>query len=219
MAIFTRKYQRKNYYVEQGLLSANGYAVYEYAIVLEPHADLAETIAAEKKYYATTYQCPEALHIKPRITLVRFKQHELMEVHIIRQLTNIATAVNTFKVELKNYGSYPSHTIFIQVVSKVEIMDIVKSLKASQKLMKFDDEHKPHFLTAPHISIAGKLLPWQYEKSWAEYQHKHFHGRFIAEHVLLLKRKENTKMWQPVNTFSFKNMHTQPVQAALFPSK
>lgn len=219
MAIYTKKYQRKQHYVEQGLLTSKGYTVYEYAIVLEPHDELVTTITDEKKYYAGTYQYPEALHVKPRITLVRFKQHELMEVHITRQLNNITAAVDTFKVELKNYGSYPSHTIYINVVSKVQIMDIVKALKASQKLMKFDDEHKPHFLTEPHISIAGKLLPWQYEKSWLEYQHKHFHGRFVADHVLLLKRKEHTKMWQTVHTFSFQNIRTKPVQAALFPSK
>jgi len=101
-------------------------------------------------------------------------------------------------------------------VSKVQIMDIVKELKASQKLMKLDDENKPHFLTEPNISIARKLLPWQYEKSWLEYEHKHFHGRFIADHVLLLKRRENTKMWKTANRFDFENIKTAVKQGALF---
>ena len=95
-------------------------------------------------------------------------------------------------------------------------MDIVKELKASQKLMKLDDENKPHFLTEPNINIARKLLPWQYEKSWIEYEHKHFHGRFIADHVLLLKRRENTKMWKTANRFDFENIKTDVKQGALF---
>jgi 2'-5' RNA ligase len=222
MAIYTKKYQRKKYYVEQGLLTSSGYLVNEYAIVLQPHEELSNTIMEEKKVYAETYQCPEALQVRPRITLVHFKQHELMETHIVRLVKNITAALSEFKVELKNFGSFPSHTIYINVVSKVQIMDIIKELKASQKLMKLDDENKPHFLTDPNISIARKLLPWQYEKSWIEYEQKHFHGRFMADHVLLLKRRENTKMWKTANRFEFQNINTDVKQGALFaaaPSK
>jgi len=190
--------------------------VNEYALVLQPHEELCNTIMEKKKLYAETYQCPEALYVKPRITLVHFKQHELMETHITRLVKNITATLSDFKVELKNFGSFPSHTIYINVVSKVQIMDIVKELKASQKLMKLDDENKPHFLTEPNISIARKLLPWQYEKSWLEYEHKHFHGRFIANHVLLLKRRENTKMWKTANKFDFENIKTDVKQGALF---
>jgi len=216
MAIYTKKYQQKKKYVEQGLLTSSGYLVNEYAIVLQPHEELSNTIMEEKKLYAETYQCPEALYVKPRITLVHFKQHELMETHIVRLVKNITATLSDFKVELKNFGSFPSHTIYINVVSKVQIMDIVKELKASQKLMKLDDDNKPHFLTEPNISIARKLLPWQYEKSWIEYEHKHFHGRFIADHVLLLKRRENTKMWKTANRFDFENIKTAVKQGALF---
>lgn len=216
MAIYTKKYQQKKKYVEQGLLTSSGYLVNEYAIVLQPHEELSNTIMEEKKWYAETYQCPEALYVKPRVTLVHFKQHELIEPHIIRQVKNISTSLSDFKVELKNFGSYPSHTIYLNVVSKVQIMDIVKELKSSQRLMKLDDDNKPHFLTEPHISIARKLLPWQYEKSWLEYEHKHFHGRFIADHVLLLKRREHTTMWKTAMRFDFKNVKEDMLQGALF---
>jgi 2'-5' RNA ligase len=214
--LYTKKYQRKKFFMEQGLLTSSGYLVNEYAIVLQPHEELSDTIMQEKKSFADTYQCPEALYVKPRITLVHFKQHELMETHIKRQLTNITTALSSFKVELKNFGSFPSHTIYINVVSKVQIMDIVKELRASQKLMKLDDDNKPHFLTDPNISIARKLLPWQYEKSWIEYEHKHFHGRFIADHVFLLKRRENTKAWQTAGKFMFQDIKQEVKQGALF---
>jgi len=216
MAIYTKKYQQKKHFIEQGLLTSSGYLVNEYAVVLEPHEELCNTIMEEKKIFSEAFQCPEAMHVKPRITLVHFKQHELIEPHIVRQVKNIATSLSDFKVELKNFGSFPSHTIYISVVSKVQIMDIVKELKSSQKLMKFDDDNKPHFLTEPNISIARKLLPWQYEKAWLEYERKHFHGRFIADHVLLLKRRENTKMWKTANRFDFKNEKTDLSQGALF---
>ena len=139
-----------------------------------------------------------------------------MEMHIVRQVKNITAALSSFKIELKNFGSFPSHTIYINIVSKVQIMDIVKELSASQKLMKLDDDNKPHFLTEPNIGIARKLLPWQYEKSWLEYEHKHFHGRFIADHALLLKRREGTKAWQTAGKFMFENINTATTQGNLF---
>jgi len=214
--LYTKKYQRKKFFVEEGVLSSSGYLVNEYTIVLQPHEELSNTIMQEKKEFAEKFECPEALYVKPRVTLVTFKQHGLMEPHIIRQLKNITAALSSFKVELKGFGSFPSHTIYINITSKVQIMDIVKELRASQKLMKLDDDNKPYFLTEPHISIARKLLPWQYEKSWLEYEHKHFHGRFIADHVLLLKRKEGTKAWQTVSKFQFQNLKTEITQGALF---
>jgi len=216
--LYTKKYQRKKFFVEEGVLSSSGYLINEYIVVLQPHEELTQMIMQEKKLFAEKFECPEALYLKPRIALVRFKQHELMEPHIIRQLKNITAASSYFKVELKGFGSFPAHTVYINVTSKVQIMDIVKELRASQKLMKLDDDNKPHFLTEPHISIARKLQPWQYEKSWMEYEHKHFHGRFIADHVLLLKRRENMKAWQTAEKFMFQNMKSETTQGNLFAS-
>jgi 2'-5' RNA ligase len=214
--LYTKKYQRKKFFVEEGVLSSSGYLVNEYAIVLQPHEELSNTIMQEKKEFAERFECPEALYVKPRVTLVHFKQHELMELHIVRQLKNITSALSSFKVELKGFGSFPSHTIYINITSKVQIMDIVKELRASQKLMKLDDDNKPYFLTEPQISIVRKLQPWQYEKSWLEYEHKHFHGRFIADHVLLLKRREGSKPWQTAGRFAFQNVKTETKQGNLF---
>lgn len=214
--LYTKKYQHKKIFIEQGVFASAGYLVNEYTIVLQPHEELSNTIMQEKKEFAEKFECPEALYVKPRVTLVTFKQHALMEPHIIRQLKNITAALSSFKVELKGFGSFPSHTIYINITSKVQIIGIVKELRASQKLMKLDDDNKPYFLIEPHISIARKLLPWQYEKSWLEYEHRHFHGRFVADYVLLFKRREGTKAWQTVNKFLFQNIKTEIKQGALF---
>ena len=101
-----------------------------------------------------------------------------------------ARTLSPFKIELKDFGSFPSHTIYINIVSKVPDHDIVKTLRQhAQKFMKMDKDNKPHFITEPHLTIARKLQPWQYEKGWLEYEHANFHGRFIADHALLVKKK------------------------------
>ena len=46
--------------------------------------------------------------------------------------------------------------------------------------MTLNKDNKPHFMNDPHLTVARKLLPWQYEKGWLDYSHRHFTGRFIA---------------------------------------
>jgi hypothetical protein len=68
----------------------------------------------------------------------------------------------------------------------------------------------------PCIAIARKLLPWQYEKGWLEYSHKHFTGRFIADSMLLLKRRSADRSWQIAGRFEFMNLPVTTKQGELF---
>ena len=198
------------------LTAAPGYRQVDYLLVLQPHEELRNTILQEKQNFAKEFDCPTAMHGKPHVTLVRFKQHEMLETRIIQRWKNIAMSITPFKVELKGFGSFPSHTIYINITSKVQIVDLVKALRAPQKLMKLDKDNKPHFITEPHLTIARKLLPWQYEKGWLAYEHKHFHGRFIADHALLLKRREGNNAYQIAGKFMFENIKVETKQGELF---
>ena len=126
------------------------------------------------------------------------------------------------KVELKDYGSFPSHTIYISVTSKLPVQNLVKEIRSqAQRLMKLNDDNKPHFILEPYIPIARKLLPWQYEKGWLEYSNKHFTGRFIADGMLLLKRPAGETAgprmkYQVVERFQFQNLPVVTKQGELF---
>ena len=122
-----------------------------------------------------------------------------------------------FKVELKDFGSYPSHTIYINVTSKVPIQNLVKLLRhEGQRLMKLNEDNKPHFIMEPHLTIARKLKPWQYEKGWLEYSHKSFTGRFIADSMILLRRPAGEVKYQLVQRFEFENLPVSTKQGELF---
>ncbi|HEX2683840.1 MAG TPA: 2'-5' RNA ligase family protein, partial [Ferruginibacter sp.] len=141
----------------------------------------------------------------------------MMEERIMNKLQSIAMGYYPFKVELKDYGSFPSHTIYIQVTSKLPIQTLIKNIRTeTQRLMKLDEDHKPHFMLEPHISIARKLLPWQYEKGWLEYSHRHFTGRFIADSMLLLKRTAGELKYEIVKRFEFQNLPVSTKQGELF---
>jgi 2'-5' RNA ligase len=122
-----------------------------------------------------------------------------------------------FKVELKDYGSFPSHTIYVNVTSKLPIQNVVKQLKEAQRLMRLNNENKPHFIDNPHMSIARKLKPWQFEQGWQEFSNRQFTGRFIADSMLLLKRKAGEKTaFQIAKRFEFQNLPVTTKQGNLF---
>ncbi|HSC37638.1 MAG TPA: 2'-5' RNA ligase family protein [Chitinophagaceae bacterium] len=193
-----------------------GYHFNEYLLVLNPHEDLRNRIMHVKKNFSDTYTAPAAQWGKPHIALVRFTQLEMAEERILNRLKTVAMGYHPFKVELKDYGSFPTHSIFINVTTKLPIQNLVREIKTAQRLMKLDNDHKPHFIEEPHLIIARKLLPWQYEKGWLEYNHLHFTGRFIADGMLFLKRREGTMAWQIIQRLEFMNLPVNIRQGDLF---
>jgi len=194
-----------------------GYRVYEYLLVLLPHEELRNKIMAVKNEFYEKYRAENARWGKPHITLVNYVQYELMEERIVNHLHTIAMGFQPVKIELRDYGSFPSHTIYINITSKLPIQSLVKQVRTeTQRLMKLNDDNKPHFILEPHLTIARRLLPWQYEKGWLEYSHKHFTGRFIADSMLLLKRPVGELKYQIAKRFEFQNLPVGTKQGELF---
>ncbi len=198
------------------IIQIPGYRYNEYLLVLSPHEELWNKIVNVKEEFCKKYEAPAARWGKPHITLVNFVQFEMMEEKIVNRLKTISMGYTPFKVELKDYGSFPSHTIFINIESKQQVQNLARELRPAQHLMTLNKDNKPHFIDNPYLAIARKLLPWQYEKGWLEYSHKHFTGRFIADDMLLLKRRVGDKAYQIVQRFEFMNLPVSTKQGALF---
>lgn len=194
-----------------------GYRIYEYLLVLNPHEELRNRIKKVKQEFYDEYKASSAIGGKPHITLANFLQYGVIEERLVNRLNMIAMGFYPIKVELRDYGSFPSHTIYINVVSKLPIQSLVKTIRTeAQRLMKLNDDNKPHFILEPHLTIARKLEPWQYEKGWLEYSHKHFTGRFIADGMLLLKRPLGEQRYQIVRRLEFQNLAVTTKQGELF---
>ena len=202
--------------MQYDLVSIPGYAVNEYVLVLAPHQELWNRIQKVKEEFHDKYKALNARWSKPHITLASFTQLEMMEERIVNRLKTVAMGYHPFKVELKDFGSFPTHSIYINVATKEPIRNLVKLIKPWQKLMRLDNDHKPYFPDEPNIPIARKLMPWQYEKGWLEYSHKHFTGRFIADTMLLLKRRTGDKAYQVLQRMPLQNLPVDIVQGELF---
>ena len=194
-----------------------GYRIFEYLLVLNPHEELRNKIMKVRQEFNDEYKISTVLGGKPNMILVNFLQYEMMEERLINRLKVVAMGFHPIKVELRDFGSFPSHTIYINVVSKVPVQTLVKEIRhETQRLMKLNDDNKPHFILEPHLTIARKLQPWQYEKGWLEYSNKNFTGRFIADGMLLLKRPLDEKKYQVVQRFEFQNLPVTTKQGELF---
>ncbi|HTB52869.1 MAG TPA: 2'-5' RNA ligase family protein [Ferruginibacter sp.] len=186
----------------------------EYLLVVSPHEELRNKILQVKETFREKYKT--SMHAtKPHITLVKFNGLQVMEERLKQRLQVIGMGTSPFKIDLKDYGSFPTHTIYIHINTKNAIQELVKELRTARRLMKSPD-HDPHFIMEPHISIAMKLLPWQYEQGWLEYSHRHFSGSFIADGMLLLRKREGETQYQIVQRFEFMNLPVATKQGELF---
>jgi len=200
----------------QSLIKIPGYKYNEYLLVLNPNKDLHDKIMQVKKEFSEKYKTNTTLYSKPHITLVNFIQFEMIEEKLVNRLKIIAAAYHPFKVDLKDYGSFPSHTIFINVESKQQVQNLSKALRPAQQLMTLNKNNKPHFINDSYLTIARKLQPWQYEKGWLDYSHRSFTGRFMADEMLLLKRPLEGKAYQVAARFEFLNSPVNIKQGELF---
>ena len=171
----------------------------KYLLVLMVNTELSQRIETAKKEFYHLYKVPVTFNGKTNIPLINFLQKELMEEKICKSLKQIAMAYHPFKVELNGFGSLPSHTIYIKVQSQQTIKNFVKEIKTVQHLMKADKENKPYFIENCFITVARKLLPWQYEEGWLVYQNRDFTGRFMADSVFLLKQAISRKAFSDMS--------------------
>jgi len=191
-----------------------GYRDNEYLLVLSPHEELQHKILHVKEAFREKYKTAMQA-TKPHITLVKFKGLQMMEERLQQRLQIISMGTSPFKIDMKDYGSFPTHTIYINIVTKNAIQDLVKELRTARRLMKSPD-NDPHYIMEPHISVAMKLLPWQYEQGWLEYSHRHFTGSFIADSMLLLRKREGETRYQIVQRFEFMSLPVTTKQGELF---
>lgn len=188
----------------------------EYRLVLHAAPHMQERVLEIKNELYQFCKLPSVKFSAAQIRLVDFVHDQKGENQLVKNLEKMAMSYSPFKITLNDFGSLPSHSIFINVESKQQVYNLLKHLKPAQSWMTFKKENQPHFLNDPFILIASKLLPWQYEKCWLHYQYQHFSGNFLAENFLLMKRSQHDANYHLVERFQFLNLPTVKAQGELF---
>jgi 2'-5' RNA ligase len=203
--------------METNILHMPGYRVNEYQLLLNPHEELRNKIRNAREAFCTKYKIPFAKQQPVSLCLARFHNREMMEEKILHRMQMVAMGQTPFKVEINNFGSFPSHSLFIKVDTRQPFQNLIGLIKQHQRLLKMNNELKPLFIEEPYFLLASRLKPWQYEEGWLEYSQKHFSGRFIADSMLLLKRPAGEKrFYQIVKRFDFQDLPVVTKQGSFF---
>lgn len=187
----------------------------EYSIIIDPSDSLRNKIAKIKNDIHLKYNENILLNTRPNIRLAKFFNWEKTEDRLIDHLRITAMEMPPFKAALKDYGSFPSHTLFINVTSKVPFKMLMNELRTLRPLIK-SPVAEPNFVGEFYIPLAVKLSLAQYEKIWKDYRNRKFTGHFIADSMLLLKRGEGNKNYQIAERFEFMNLPVSLKQGELF---
>lgn len=186
-----------------------------YLLVISPPDAAMEKIMKLKRDFYWQYKTVNALN-KAHITLCTFAQYKTAESRIITRLRSVAEKQKEIVTELSQFGSFPSHTIYINVASRLPVLELVKGIRqTTQRLLKPDKDHKPFFISEPHLTICKGLTNQQYEESWKALRHQHFNIKFTVQSMILLRKEEDGK-YQCAERFIFKNRKINVVQGLLF---
>ena len=193
-----------------------GYRVAEYILLLNPHEGLQDKILRIKRDILEKYDSGFLVRKKPVLQLARFFSYQMTEEKLLNHFKLAAMAMPSFKVKLKDYGSYPNHTLFVKAdESKVALQMLMTDIKSARRLIRGPGQ-APHFSNDFNIPLAIKLTPLQYQEMWKDYRHRQFTGHFIADSMLLLKRREGDKNYQIAARFEFQNLPVSVKQGELF---
>lgn len=189
----------------------------DYLLVAALNDDVAKLIQAERQQYAKIIEDTHLSSATAYIKLVNFTQALSMEERIRSRLRLIALQQKAFQIELLNFGCYPTHTLYINTITKTQLRQLSKKLKQDmQSMLKLDIDNKPFFQTELNIILAQKIKPWQFEKVWSHYQHAYFSAKSMCHHLLLFKKQNAANGFTLVEKFEFQNLPIYASQVNLF---
>lgn len=188
-------------------------AFFEYLLLLSPTSVISEDINGFKTLFSENYGCSNATKSKPHLTLIHFLQVESAEFRIINCLDKFARFIPPIPIELNGFGQFPSHTIYVKPVAPDAIIQLVKEMRTKfQRLLKNAENIKPIFITEPHLTISKSMTPAQFENAWAVWEKETYSASFVANEMILLKRKVTTGDHKPLGKY-------RPIQHFSFGSK
>ena len=194
-----------------------GYDVYEYFLILSlPHL-LQEEVIRLREDYHKKFETHHKIKGRPSLALALFLQYETKEEKVVNMLQHVASYFAPLEIKLQNFGSFPTHSIYIAVDDSSAIYSLVKNIRSDAKgLLQVNKETKPMIMLQPHIGIVRKLKPDVFEKSWPGYKASTFNSSFVADEMVMLRRLKHDHKWQLVNRFGFENRTLPSVQGKLF---
>lgn len=199
-----------------GALSAMpGYQLCEYQLVIALPEALREKLRRARQSFHEQYALPGG-NAAVLLPLVKFRQRQLLEERMRNSLTSLVSGWKPLPLHYKDFGSQPSHSIFIPMISRSPWQPLLRDLRGLQNMIRPDKEQQPYFVSEPVFTLASRLPPGIYDKAWQQYSHRQFTAQFMAEACLLLKRGGSDAHWQILQRMEWRNLPIGVQQTRLF---
>jgi 2'-5' RNA ligase len=194
-----------------------GYDVYEYFLILSLPPAIQNEVITLREDFHKSFETHHKIKGRPSLALALFLQYQTMEEKVSRMFQQVASFFPPLGITLENFGSFPTHSIYIKVDKDSALHSLVKNIRTSSKgILQVNKETKPMIMLQPHIGIVRKLKPDIYEQSWQKYKDASFSGFFVAKEMILLRRPTHEHKWQMVSRFGFQNRTLPSTQGKLF---
>ncbi len=177
----------------------------DYRLILDTPFEVKRKIAAIKAAFDQDYKGIIIPGGQAFIYLAEFSARELQEQDVVDQLNRIALGFMPFKLHLSNFDQSEESEIFIPLENDLPAQMLVKQVDTMGSLPEGGRVNR-----LPRITIAKGLQPFQFVKSWKEYEKKNFSATFVANKMLLLKRMEGFSSWQVLKEMAFQNLVVTP---------
>lgn len=191
--------------------------IWGYLLLISPDNKTSFSIMKIKKLFKEKYGCASAERSYPHLTLIKFQQYQDAEHQIIRHFERFSRSVVPFDIVLNGFGSFPAHTIYVNIATFQPVADLVKNMRHTLgPHLRTKTLARPVFVTNPHVTIGRKMDRKQYEQAWEEWKSKGFNSSFAAEKMLLLRKQPGAQRYEVVQQFRFAGTACQGTQGTLF---
>jgi 2'-5' RNA ligase len=190
------------------------YPATEYMLVLSPDEHLQDRIARVRQAVAEKTGTRASTR-KAHILLARWQGWDMQEERLMQRLHVLSMEQYPFQVQLEGFSGFPSHTWYIPVATREPILRLVAAVRKNKRLMQSADTD-PYFIHEPHLPLTRGLTPGQYEQVMQHFGSRHFHASFVADNMLLLKRRAGGQAYQILSRYAFEHLPVTARQASLF---
>jgi 2'-5' RNA ligase len=193
---------------------ATGNKICEYRLLVPFPSHLQEKINNIRKQLHHRHNLPYPFLLPPSLTILKCHAFEKIEPKLLEKIQNLVLETAPFSVELQNFTSFPTHTIYVEVNSKAPFNEMVKELKKIKWLMNIPG-FEPQFIPEPHLIIAQALKQQKFNFMWRDCENINLQELFIADSLVLVKRTEQQQHYTTLRRMQLQTLPMNVKQGEL----
>jgi len=173
-----------------------------YFIAIEIPEPFKSEIQGLKEELSVKYQARHALKTPPHITLqMPMRIEEEKELELIQNISELNGKYPSGKINLNNISSFPSRTIFIDVIAKGIVLELYTAVQKQISQLDFISDKITVASFHPHITLMTRdLKKGMYKMAFNALRSANFNQEIKIDTFQLYRH--NGKIWQVIRTFN-----------------